>query len=103
LVFVIQGLVLGQRGLLRAILESFLLVRTQFVSVIGLVVLCLIVYEGLGHLWAVPAADSWTLSVGILANACVGTGLTAATFVFYRERIMYIPQLRQVSSRGGTE
>jgi len=103
LVFVIHGVLLGERNLLRAIWESFLLVRTQFWSVMGLLLLILVVYQGLGQLWAIPQADSWALLIGILANACVATGLVAATFIFYRERVEFIPQPRWPSRRAKTE
>jgi hypothetical protein len=87
LLFVIPGVVLGGRGLLRAIWESIVLIHTQFSAVIGLVVVVVVIYEGLGYVWSLPSADSWSLLVGILGNACVATGLTAATFVFYQERV----------------
>jgi hypothetical protein len=103
LVFVIHGLLLGERNLLRAIWESLLLVRSHFWSVMGLLLLVLIVYQGLGRLWTIPEADSWVLLIGILANACVATGLAAATFIFYRERIPFIPQPRWASRKVNTE
>ena len=87
LLFVIPSLVLGGRGLLRAVWESFVLIHTQFSSVMGLVLLVLVIYQGLGYVWSLPPGDSWSLLVGILGNACVATGLTAATFVYYQERV----------------
>jgi hypothetical protein len=87
LVFVVHGVLLGRRGLLRAIWESAVLIHSQLLSVIGLMVLVLVIYEGLGFVWSLPSGDSWALLVGILGNACIATGLTAATFVFYQERI----------------
>lgn len=87
LLFVVPGVVLGGRGLLRAIWESIVLIHKQFSSVVGLVVLVVVIYEGLGYVWSLPSGDSWSLLIGILGNACIATGLTAATFVFYQERI----------------
>ncbi len=87
LLFVVPGVVLGGHGLLRAIWESIVLIHTQFSSVIGLVVVVVVIYEGLGYVWSLPSADSWSLLVGIVGNACVATGLTAAAFVFYQERV----------------
>jgi len=87
LLFVVPGVVLGGRGLLRAIWESIVLIHTQFPSVVGLVVLVIVIYEGLGYVWSLPSGDSWSLLVGILGNGCIATGLTAATFVFYQERL----------------
>ncbi len=87
LLFVIPGVVLGGRGLLRATWESIVLIHTQFPSVTGLLVLVVVIYEGLGYVWSLPSGDSWLLLIGILGNGCIATGLTAATFVFYQERL----------------
>ena len=87
LLFVVPGVVLGGRGLLRAIWESIVLIHTQFPSVVGLLVLVIVIYEGLGYVWSLPSGDSWLLLIGILGNGCIATGLTAATFVFYQERL----------------
>lgn len=87
LLFVVPSLVLGGRGLLQAVWESFLLIHMHFSSVIGLVVLGMVIYEGLRYVWSLPSGDSWSLLIGVLGNACIATGLTAATFVFYQERV----------------
>jgi len=87
LLFVVPGVVLSGRGLLRAVWDSVVLMHTQFSSVMGLVVLVIVIYEGLGYVWLLPSGDSWLLLIGILGNACIATGLTAATFVFYQERM----------------
>ncbi|MDY6878534.1 MAG: hypothetical protein SWK90_20330 [Chloroflexota bacterium] len=87
LLFVVHSVLLGERGILQAAWESIVLIHTQFPSVVGLMVLGLVIYEGLGYVWALPSGDSWSLLVGILGNACIATGLTAATFVFYQERL----------------
>lgn len=100
LMFVVHGVLLGERGLFRATVESFMLIQTQFPSVVALVLLVLVIYEGLGFVWSLPSDGSWTLVVGILGNGCIATGLTAATFVFYQERVGQIPQLGRVSTEG---
>lgn len=85
LIFVLPGILLGGRRLPRAIGESVVLTHVKLSSVLGLVILAVIIYEGLGYAWSLPSGDSWALLVGILGNGCVATGLTAATFVFYQE------------------
>jgi len=97
LLFVVHGILLGGRGLLQAVWESVVLIHTQLSSVVGLVALVLVIYEGLGFVWSLPSGDSWSLLVGILGNACIATGLTAATFVFYRERSAVSGQQSAVS------
>lgn len=87
LMFVVPSLLVGERRLLRAIGESVLLTRANLLSVFGLVILAMVIYEGLGYAWALPVNDSWALLVGIVGNAFVATGLTSAAFVFYRDRL----------------
>jgi hypothetical protein len=88
LLFVVPSVLVGGRGLLQATWESVVLSHRQFPSVIGLILLTMVIYEGLGFAWSLPSSDSWSLLVGILGNAVVATGLTAAVFVFYQERLV---------------
>jgi hypothetical protein len=87
LVFVAHGILLGGRGVLRAVLESIVLTRANFISAMGLVVITTLIYLGLGFVWSMPAGDSWLLLIGILGNSCIATALITGTFVFYQERI----------------
>jgi hypothetical protein len=86
LLFVVPGVLLGERGLFQATWESMVLIQNQFPSVVGLLLLVIVIYEGLGFVWSLPSDDSWSLLIGILGNSCIATGLTAAVFVFYQER-----------------
>ena len=99
LLFVVPGVLLGERGLFQATVESFMLIQTRFSSIVGLILLVVVIYEGLGFVWTLPSSDSWTLLVGILGNSCIATGLTAATFVFYQEQVGQLPKLRQASAK----
>jgi hypothetical protein len=97
LLFVVHGVLLGGRGLLRAIWESAVMIHMHLPSVIVLLVIVVVVYEGLGYVWALPPGDSWLFLIGVLGNSCVATGLIAATFVFYRERVRVFPGAVQAS------
>lgn len=97
LLFVIPGVMVGERGLLRATWESVGLMHTQMFSVIGLVMLMAIIYGGLTFIWLLPPTDSWTLLIGIVGNSCIATGLTAATFVFYQERVGQLVETRRAA------
>lgn len=88
LLFVIPGLLLGGRRLLRAVSESILLSHVSLSSVFGFVLLAVVIYEGLGYAWSLPPSDSWVMLIGIVGNAFVATGLTVAAFVFYRDRVL---------------
>lgn len=93
MMFVPPSLLLGGRNLLRAMWESMILTHTQLSSVLGLVLLAVVIYEGLGFAWALPSGDSWALFIGIVGNAAIATGLTVGVFVFYREQMGHL--LRQ--------
>jgi hypothetical protein len=97
LLFVVPGMLLGNRGLFQATLESFMLIQIRFPSVVALILLVVVIYEGLGFVWSLPSGGSWMLLIGILGNGCIATGLTAATFVFYQEQIGQLPKLDQPS------
>ena len=99
LLFIVPGVLVGGRGLLQATWESVLLIHTQFPAVVGLILLVIVIYQGLGFVWSLPSADSWLLLIGILGNGCIATGLTAALFVFYQERVGQLPVLRQLSAK----
>jgi len=88
LLFVIPGLLLGGRRLLRAISESVLLSHVSLSSVFGFVLLAVVIYEGLGYAWLLPHSDSWAMLIGIVGNAFVATGLTGAAFLFYQEQVI---------------
>jgi hypothetical protein len=94
LLFVVHGVLLGERGLFRAILESIILIRANFPSVVGLVLTIVLIYQGLGYVWSLPSGDSWLLLIGILGNSCIATALITGTFVYYQERIGELKILR---------
>ena len=97
--FVPQAITLGERNPLRALWTSFMVVRHNFWASIGLIVLTNLINTGLGLIWfrLLVGSTVGTL-IAIAANAYVGTSLTLAAFVFYRDRVgtwgASIPQQR---------
>ena len=65
---------------------SILLMRTQFPPTMGLVILAVAIYIGMGYVWNIPASDSWLRVAGILGNAFTATGVLAATALYYMNR-----------------
>ena len=100
LLFVVPGVLVGGRGLLRSIWESVLLIHTQFPAVLGLLLLVVVIDQGLGFVWSLPSGDSWSLLVGIVGNGCIATGLTAALFIFYQERVGQLFISRRASMKS---
>jgi len=90
MVFVVPGIVLLRRGLLQAIHESLILVRSDFLSAILLLLLLFVIARGFNVVWTMSAPTSWTMLVSIVGHAFVSTSLTAALFIFYQDRLHFL-------------
>jgi hypothetical protein len=87
LAFVQQAILLGQDGVLQAVGHSINVVRISFWPTVGLLLLVNVIALGLGGIWQRLMVSAPAALLAITANAYVGTGLTAALFIFYRERL----------------
>jgi hypothetical protein len=96
LVFTIPGIVQLRRGPLRAMKESLMLARSDFLNVIFLLALILVISRGLDVVWTLPDTASWTAGIGLAGHAFVSTALTAALFVFYQERLGFLKILKKL-------
>jgi len=102
LFFVIDAMMLHEVGLQRAIVNSIVVVRSSFWSSLGLILLVNVLAAGLSVVWrwlagVAPAG----LVVAIVGNAFVGSGLVAASLVFYRDRYEAWRN-RVLQQRGGS-
>lgn len=88
--FTPHAITLGQRGLFSGLWDSLTLVRRNLGPTTGLVATVLLLYVGLGLVWALPPTDSWMNAVGMVAHAVVSTALVAATFVYYQDRARWL-------------
>jgi len=86
LTFVLHGIALRDWRVFQSARASALLVRTQFPPTMGLVILAVGIYIGLGYVWNIPTSDSWLRAAGILGNAFTATGVLAATALYYMNR-----------------
>jgi hypothetical protein len=93
LAFVPQAVTLAEHRPLMALWSSVAIVRINFWSTLGIVLLTNVIGAGLGLIWnqLLLGSTVGTLAA-ILANAYVGTGLTMALFIFYRDRIILLRQ-----------
>lgn len=107
LYFVSAAIVLDDRSVLQAVGVSIRLVRTNFFSVVGFVLLVFIIGTGIGLLLARVAAWQPLGTLGaILLNAYIGTGLAMALLVFYRSLVLrgalpVAPENFTLPSQGG--
>ena len=92
--FTVHGVVMHNQNLLPALRNSLRLVRWNMLAVIGLFGLIMVLSLGLGFLWSLPPGDSWLLLAGITAHAFVATGVVAATFHFYQDRLRWCDEMQ---------
>lgn len=95
LFFVPQAVILSAASPLEALRDSFIIVRLNFWSSLGLVLLVYLISGGFGLIWSRLTFNPIGIIGSILANAFVGTGLLAATCFFYRDRMVKWQQMLQ--------
>jgi hypothetical protein len=86
LAFILHGIALRDWRVFQSARASILLMRTQFPPTMGLVILTVAIYIGMGYVWNIPTSDSWLRAAGILGNAFTATGVLAATALYYMNR-----------------
>ncbi len=99
LFFVADAMILQEINLQRSILNSVMVVRSSFWSALGLIILLNVLAAGFAVVWHwVAAALPLGTLVAVAGNTFVGSGLVAASFVFYRGR--YEALLAKISELG---
>jgi hypothetical protein len=93
LFFIPQAVILGDASPLEALRNSFVVVRLNFWSALGLILLIYVISGGFGLIWSRLTFSPIGIVGAILANAFVGTGLLTATCFFYRDRMSRWQQL----------
>lgn len=95
LAFALPAIFVSGVNALQAIVNSVSLFRFDFWSSMGLVVLAYLIRWGFAFVWQM----FWNSPAGILfdviANAFLGSGLTAALLVYYADRMYWLDQLRE--------
>jgi hypothetical protein len=95
LVFSPHGIFYSRQNVALALLNSTRLVRRLFPSV-GLFLLSAVVLaQGMGYLWRMAPETSWMMLVGIVGNAFIGTGLLAASFLYYNSSLAWLEQFHR--------
>jgi hypothetical protein len=89
-----QAITLARLRPVPALLSSFSVVRTNLWPTLGLLVLVNLLDSGLSLVWqrVIGAAPAGTI-VAIVLSALIGSGLTAALFFYYRDRMAALRSL----------
>jgi len=91
LIFAIPGMVQLRRSPLHAMQESILLTRGDFFSISLLVLLIVVISRGFNVVWTLPDPATWANLIGIAGHAFVSTALITTLFVFYQDRLNFLP------------
>ena len=86
--FVPKAILFSEAGIWESLWLSFQLVRLNFWSTLGLVIMTYVIGAGLSLIFESLAGNPWLDLVSIIGNAFIGTGLATAAFIFYRDRYM---------------
>jgi hypothetical protein len=84
--FSIQAMFVDRVGPLAALRSSYRVVRSDFWQAFGLIVAYFLVIWGFPQVWRLLISQPVGLIVAIIGHAAIGTGMIAATMVFYRDR-----------------
>jgi hypothetical protein len=87
LFFVFDAIVLSEVGPIKATRLSIAVVRQNFWSSLGLMLLTLVILAGLWRIFLAIAQYPLGLPFAIIGNAYIATGLATASLVFFRDRL----------------
>lgn len=97
LVFSPHGIFTFQRPMWESLRDGIRVTRATLPSTGLFLLIVLVLSEGLDMLWRVPPETSWLTLVGISGHAFVTAGLLAATFVYYRDAMLWLQGLLERS------
>jgi hypothetical protein len=98
LFFLVNALILNDTGILRALWNSFNVVRRNFWSTVGLMLVMGLIGAGFSIIWRMLSTSLWGTLFAIIGNAYIGSGLAAASFTFYRDK--YVAWQEELASQA---
>jgi hypothetical protein len=100
--FTPQGMVLNRKPFFPSLLDSVRLFQKNLMPALSLLLVVLLTRQLLA--WLLLSADdgSWLTLASILGHAFVSTALSAAMFIFYRDRYRLLPDSRVESPKPET-
>lgn len=95
LAFVLPSIFVSRTNAWQSIVNSISIFRFDFWSALGIVMLTYLIRWGFAFVWELFLDHPGGILFVVIANAFLGSGLTAATMVFYADRINWLNQLRE--------
>jgi hypothetical protein len=95
LAFALASIFVSRSNAVQAIFNSISLFRFDFWSSMGLIVLIYLIRWGFALVWQLFLDNPWGILFDVIANAFLGSGLTAAMLVYYADRMMWLNRLRE--------
>lgn len=95
LYFVINAILVSDVGPLQAIRNSIAVVRHNFWASLGLMLLSALIIEGLTRVFRLFTGTTVGIPLAIIANAYIGSGLAAASMIFYRDRLARLTTVKR--------
>lgn len=103
LVFSPHGIFALDQKVVPSMLLSMRMVRFFLPGTSLFIIFCLLISEGLNMLWTLPGAGSWLMALGIAGHSFVVTGLICASFLYYRQGLIWmqfnIQKMREASKK----
>ncbi len=82
----VPGIVLGDRGAIKAVKESVRMVHRNMMSTMNILLILILISSGTNLLWRMADDGSWLTLVSLAGHAFINTALIATFFIFYRNR-----------------
>lgn len=99
LAFTPHGMVRYRFGILRAMGESVLLVRTNLFGVVDFLGMAFLISWLAGMLWELPDETSWFNLLALFGHSIVSAALLAGSYAFYQGRWEWLARLRAAAAR----
>jgi hypothetical protein len=95
LIFTPHGIIRYRLGVVRAMLESALLVRWNFMSTVGFLSVAVLISWLTNMVWGLAAGESWYGLLSIVGHAFISGMLITSSYAYYQNRREWLIQTRE--------
>jgi hypothetical protein len=93
--FAVPAIFVSRANPVQAVWNSITVFRFNSWSAIGLVFLIYLIQMGFSFVWPIFLDTPWGTLFNVIANAFLGSGLIAASMLFYHDRFTWLTEARQ--------